>query len=139
MALKEKNDDIQIVLSDPMGSGLFSLYTKGEAKPEGSSITEGIGQSRITKNLEDAPIDDFQQVTDEDALVVVFDLLKNEGLLMGGSTGINVAGAIQLAKKIGPGCTIVTILCDCGSRYASNVFNPEFLRGKNLPVPDWMS
>ena len=138
MALKEKNDDIQIVLSDPMGSGLFSLYTKGEAKPEGSSITEGIGQSRITKNLEDAPIDDFQQVTDEDALLVVFDLLKNEGLLMGGSTGINVAGAIQLAKKIGPGCTIVTILCDCGSRYASKVFNPEFLRGKNLPVPDWM-
>ena len=139
MALKEKNTDIQVVLSDPMGSGLFSLYTEGKAKPEGSSITEGIGQSRITKNLEDAPIDDFQQVTDEEALGIVFDLLQHEGLLMGGSTGINVAGAIKLAKTIGPGCTVVTILCDYGSRYASKVFNPSFLKEKGLPVPEWMA
>ena len=139
IALKEKNPDIQIVLSDPMGAGLYSLYTEGEARPEGESITEGIGQSRITKNLENAPIDDFQQVTDEEALHVVFDLLKHEGLLMGGSTGINVAGAIKLAKKLGPGCTIVTILCDYGSRYASKIFNPSFLKERGLPVPDWIS
>jgi len=139
MALKEKNPDIQIVLSDPMGAGLYTLYTEGEARPEGESITEGIGQSRITKNLENAPIDDFQQVTDEEALHVVFDLLKHEGLLMGGSTGINVAGAIKLAKKLGPGCTIVTILCDYGSRYASKIFNPSFLKERGLPVPDWIS
>ena len=137
-ALKERNTDIQIVLSDPMGSGLFSLYTQGEAKPEGSSITEGIGQGRITKNLENAPVDDFQQVTDKEALNVIYDLLQHEGLLMGGSTGINVAGAITLANKMGPGCTIVTILCDYGSRYASKVFNPKFLKEKGLPVPDWM-
>ncbi|MBE23874.1 MAG: cysteine synthase A [Rhodospirillaceae bacterium] len=139
IALKEKNPDIQIVLSDPMGAGLYTLYTEGEARPEGESITEGIGQSRITKNLENAPIDDFQQVTDEEALRVIFDLLKHEGLLMGGSTGINVAGAIKLAKKLGPGCTIVTILCDCGSRYASKIFNPSFLKERGLPVPDWIS
>ena len=139
IALKEKNPDIQIVLSDPMGAGLYTLYTEGEARPEGESITEGIGQSRITKNLENAPIDDFQQVTDEEALRVIFDLLKHEGLLMGGSTGINVAGAIKLAKKLGPGCTIVTILCDYGSRYASKIFNPSFLRKRGLPVPDWIS
>ena len=139
IALKEKNPDIQIVLSDPMGAGLYTLYTEGEARPEGESITEGIGQSRITKNLENAPIDDFQQVTDEEALRVIVDLLKHEGLLMGGSTGINVAGAIKLAKKLGPGCTIVTILCDCGSRYASKIFNPSFLKERGLPVPDWIS
>ena len=139
IALKEKNPDIQIVLSDPMGAGLYTLYTEGEARPEGESITEGIGQSRITKNLENAPIDDFQQVTDEEALRVIFDLLKHEGLLMGGSTGINVAGAIKLAKKLGPGCTIVTILCDYGSRYASKIFNPSFLKERGLPVPDWIS
>ena len=139
MALKEQNTDIQVVLSDPLGAGVFSLYTQGEAKAEGSSITEGIGNGRITKNLENAPIDDFQQVTDEEALNVIFDLLNHEGLLMGGSTGINVAGAIKLAEKTGPGCTIVKILCDYGSRYASKVFNPEFLRGKGLPVPDWMA
>ena len=139
MALKSKNPDIQIVLSDPMGAGLYSLYTQGEAKPEGESIAEGIGQSRITKNLEDAPIDDFQQVTDEEALRVIFDLLQHEGLLMGGSTGINVAGAIKLAKKLGPGCTIVTILCDYGSRYASKIFNPSFLSERGLPVPDWIT
>ena len=139
IALKEKNPDIQIVLSDPMGAGLYTLYTEGKARPEGESITEGIGQSRITKNLENAPIDDFQQVTDEEALRVIFDLLKHEGLLMGGSTGINVAGAIKLAKKLGPGCTIVTILCDYGSRYASKIFNPSFLKERGLPVPDWIS
>ena len=139
IALKEKNPDIQIVLSDPMGAGLYTLYTEGKARPEGESITEGIGQSRITKNLENAPIDDFQQVTDEEALLVIFDLLKHEGLLMGGSTGINVAGAIKLAKKLGPGCTVVTILCDCGSRYASKIFNPSFLKERGLPVPDWIS
>jgi len=139
IALKERNPDIQIVLSDPMGAGLYTLYTEGEARPEGESITEGIGQSRITKNLENAPIDDFQQVTDEEALSVIFDLLKHEGLLMGGSTGINVAGAIKLAKKLGPGCTIVTILCDYGTRYASKIFNPSFLKERGLPVPDWIS
>ena len=139
MALKERNTDIKIALSDPMGAGLYTLYTEGEARPEGESITEGIGQSRITKNLENAPIDDFQQVTDEEALHVVFALLKHEGLLMGGSTGINVAGAIKLAKKLGPGCTIVTILCDYGSRYASKIFNPSFLKERGLPVPDWIS
>jgi cysteine synthase A len=139
IALKEKNPDVRIVLSDPMGSGLYTLYTEGEAKPEGESITEGIGQSRVTKNLEEAPIDDFQQVTDEEALQVLFDLLKHEGLLMGGSTGINVAGAIKLANKLGPGCTIVTILCDYGDRYASKIFNPSFLKERGLPVPDWIS
>ncbi|MDP6352731.1 MAG: cysteine synthase A [Alphaproteobacteria bacterium] len=138
VALKERNKDIRIVLSDPMGSGMYSIYTQGEAKAEGSSITEGIGQGRVTENLVDAPIDDFQQVTDAEMLEVIFDLVVHEGLVMGGSTGINVAGAIKLAKRMGPGHTIVTVLADYGSRYASKIFNPEFLRAKDLPVPPWM-
>ncbi|HEU0070363.1 MAG TPA: cysteine synthase A [Alphaproteobacteria bacterium] len=138
IALKERNPKIQIALADPMGAALYSYYKTGELKSEGTSITEGIGQGRITKNLEGAPIDDAFQVTDEEALPVVFDLLKYEGLCLGGSSGINVAGAIKLAKKMGPGHTIVTILCDTGQRYQSKLFNPKFLRERNLPVPDWL-
>ncbi len=138
IALKERNPKITIALSDPMGAALYNYYKNGELKAEGSSITEGIGQGRITKNLEGAPIDDAFQVTDEEALPVVFDLLKYEGLCLGGSSGINVAGAIKLAKKMGPGHTIVTILCDYGQRYQSKLFNPKFLRERNLPVPDWL-
>ena len=138
IALKERNPKIAIALADPMGAALYSYYKTGELKSEGTSITEGIGQGRITKNLEGAPIDDAFQVTDEEALPVVFDLLKYEGLCLGGSSGINVAGAIKLAKKMGPGHTIVTILCDTGQRYQSKLFNPKFLRERNLPVPDWL-
>jgi cysteine synthase A len=138
IALKERNPKITIALSDPMGAALYNYYKHGELKSEGTSITEGIGQGRITKNLEGAPIDDAFQVTDEEALPVVFDLLKYEGLCLGGSSGINVAGAIKLAKKMGPGHTIVTILCDYGQRYQSKLFNPKFLRERNLPVPDWL-
>jgi len=138
IALKERNPKITVALSDPMGAALYNYYKHGELKAEGTSITEGIGQGRITKNLEGAPIDDAFQVTDEEALPVVFDLLKYEGLCLGGSSGINVAGAIKLAKKMGPGHTIVTILCDYGQRYQSKLFNPKFLRERNLPVPDWL-
>ncbi len=137
MALQPKG--VKIALADPMGSGVFSLYRDGEAKPEGSSITEGIGQGRITANLEGFTPDMLYQVPDEEALPYVFDLLKDEGLCMGGSTGINIAGAVRLAREMGPGHTIVTLLCDYGTRYQSKLFNPEFLRGKNLPVPDWMT
>ncbi len=138
MALKAKNDKIKIALADPMGAALYSYYTKGELASSGSSITEGIGQGRITANLENAPIDTAYQITDEEALPIVFDLAEHEGLLLGGSSGINVAGAIRLAKELGPGHTIVTILCDSGARYQSKLFNPAFLREKNLPVPGWM-
>jgi cysteine synthase A len=138
LALKDRNKKVVIALADPMGASLYNYYKHGELKAEGTSITEGIGQGRITKNLEDAPIDDAFQVTDEEALPVVFDLLKYEGLCLGGSSGINVAGAIKLAKKMGPGHTIVTILCDYGQRYQSKLFNPKFLRERNLPVPDWL-
>ena len=138
MALKERNHDIKIVLSDPMGAGLYNWYTNGEMKAEGNSITEGIGQSRITANLVDAPIDWAEQIPDEEMLPVVFSLLKDEGLCLGGSTEINVAGAIRVARKLGPGHTVVTILCDGGSRYQSKLFNPTFLRERQLPVPDWL-
>jgi cysteine synthase A len=138
MALKERNPDVQIAAADPMGAAVFSWIKKGELKAEGSSITEGIGQGRVTANLEGAPIDDAFQIHDEEALPIIFDLLKYEGLCLGGSTGINVAGAIRLAKKMGPGHTIVTILADYGNRYQSKLFNPDFLRSKNLPVPRWM-
>jgi cysteine synthase A len=138
MALKAKNDKIKIAIADPMGAALYSYYTKGELASSGSSITEGIGQGRITANLENAPIDLAYQITDEEALPIVFDLAEHEGLLLGGSSGINVAGAIRLAKDLGPGHTIVTILCDSGARYQSKLFNPAFLREKNLPVPGWM-
>src|SRR6516162_3743498 len=136
--LKEQNPKIRIALADPMGAALYSYYTKGELKSEGSSITEGIGQGRITKNLEGAPVDVAYQIPDEEALPLIFALLKEEGLCLGGSTGINVAGAIRLAKDMGPGHTIVTLLCDSGTRYQTKLFNPAFLRTKNLPVPDWL-
>ena len=138
MALKDRNKDIRIACADPMGAALYSYYTTGVLKAEGSSITEGIGQGRITANLEGAPIDTAFQIPDEEALPIVFDLLEHEGLCLGGSSGVNVAGAIRLAKEMGPGHTIVTILCDYGTRYQSKLFNPDFLRGKNLPVPGWL-
>src|SRR6478609_6550499 len=138
MALKSRNKNVRIGLADPMGAALYSYYTDGVLKAEGSSITEGIGQGRITKNLEDAPIDVAYQIRDEEAVPVIFDLLEHEGLCMGGSTGINVAGAIRLAKEMGPGHTIVTILADFGTRYQSKLFNPDFLREKGLPVPEWL-
>jgi cysteine synthase A len=138
MALKARNKNIKIALADPMGAALYSYYTTGTLKAEGTSITEGIGQGRITANLVDAPIDLAYQITDEEALPIVFDLAQHEGLLLGGSSGVNIAGAMRLAKELGPGHTIATILCDSGVRYASKLFNPAFLREKNLPVPDWM-
>ena len=138
MALKERNPAIKIALADPMGAALYSWYTRGVLKSEGSSITEGIGQGRVTANLEGAPVDFAYQITDEEALTIVFDLAEHEGLLLGGSSGINVAGARRLARQLGPGHTIVTILCDSGVRYASKLFNPAFLRGKGLPVPKWL-
>ncbi len=138
ISLKECNSDIIIALADPLGASLHSFYTTGEFSSWGESITEGIGQGRITANLEDAPVDLSFQISDEEALPICFDLLKEEGLCLGGSSGINVAGAIRLAKEIGPGKTIVTILCDSGVRYQTKLFNPEFLRKKNLPVPEWL-
>ena len=138
MALKERNKDVVVALADPMGAALFNFYAHGELKSEGSSITEGIGQGRITKNLEGAPIDKAYQIPDEEALPYIFDLLEYEGLCMGGSTGINVAGAVRLARDMGPGHTIITVLCDFGTRYESKLFNPAFLRGKDLPVPKWL-
>lgn len=139
LALKERNPNIRITLADPMGAALFSYYTSGELKSEGSSITEGIGQGRITANLEDAPIDDAVQIPDEEALPIVFDLIKTQGLVLGGSSGINIAAAMRVARDLGPGHTVVTILCDGGQRYQSKLFNPDFLREKNLPVPDWLA
>jgi cysteine synthase A len=138
MALKERNPDIRIAISDPMGSAMYSWKMKGELKSEGSSITEGIGQGRVTKNLEGAPIDTAYQITDQEALPILFDLIEHEGLVLGGSSAINIVGAMRLAREIGPGKTIVTILCDGGSRYQSKLFNPGFLREKNLPLPHWM-
>jgi cysteine synthase A len=138
MALKERNPKTTIALADPMGAALYSYYTTGELKASGSSITEGIGQGRITKNLEGAPVDVAFQIPDEEALPAVFDLLEHEGLCLGSSSGINVAGAIRLARHLGPGHTIVTVLCDYGTRYQSKLFNPAFLRSKNLPVPAWL-
>jgi cysteine synthase len=138
MYLRERNPRIRIGLADPMGAALFNYYAHGTLKAEGSSITEGIGQGRITKNLEGFTVDAPFQIPDEEVVPIVFDLLKHEGLFLGGSSGINVAGAIRLAKEMGPGHTIVTILCDGGQRYASRLFNPAFLRSKNLPTPDWL-
>jgi len=138
MALKERNPKIIISLADPLGAALHSFYTTGELSSWGGSITEGIGQGRITANLEDAPVDQSFQIPDEEALPICFDLLKEEGLCLGGSSGINVAGAIRLAQEVGPGKTIVTILCDSGIRYQSKLFNPVFLREKGLPVPEWL-
>ena len=138
MALKQRNKDIRIGLADPHGAALYSYFTTGELKAEGSSISEGIGQGRITANLENAPIDHAWRIGDAQAVEIVFDLLKEEGLCMGASTGVNIAGAMELAREMGPGHTIVTVLCDFGSRYQSRLYNPEFLRSKDLPVPDWM-
>lgn len=136
--LKAKRDGITIALADPPGSALYSYYTTGELKAEGSSITEGIGQGRITKNLEGAPIDVAFRIPDEESLDVVFRLTSEEGLCCGASTGVNVAGAMRLARQLGPGHTIVTILCDSGTRYQSRLFNPAFLESKSLPVPAWL-
>ncbi|WP_293576615.1 cysteine synthase A [Phaeobacter sp.] len=130
---------VKIGLADPMGAALYSYYTTGEIATEGGSIAEGIGQVRITKNLEGFKPDHCYQINDADALPYVFDLLHDEGLVLGGSSAINIAGAVRLAKELGPGKTIVTILCDYGTRYQSKLFNPDFLREKNLPVPDWMT
>jgi cysteine synthase A len=138
LALKARDPKIKIALADPMGAALYSWYTSGELKSSGTSITEGIGQGRITANLVGAPIDFAYQITDEEALPLLFDLAQYEGLLLGGSTAINIAGAIRLARDLGPGHTIVTILCDSGARYGSKLYNPAFLRDKNLPIPGWM-
>ena len=133
--LKEFNSDIKIALADPMGSALFNHYKNGELKAEGSSITEGIGQGRITANIDGAVIDEAFQIPDSEALTYAFDMLKDEGLCLGGSSGINVAGSVRLARELGPGHTITTVLCDYGTRYHSKMFNPDFLREKGLPVP----
>lgn len=136
MALQPKG--VKIGLADPMGAALHSFYTTGKLASEGGSISEGIGQGRITKNLEGLTPDHSYQVSDEEALPIVFDLLEHEGLCLGGSSGVNIAGAIRMAKDMGPGHTIVTILCDYGTRYQSKLYNPEFLKSKNLPVPAWL-
>src|SRR5665213_3554699 len=138
IALKERNKDVKIYCADPMGASLYNYYEHGTLKAEGNSITEGIGQSRITKNLEGAPIDGAFQITDEEALPILFDLVTEEGLILGGSSAINIVGAMRAAKALGPGHTIVTILADYGTRYQSKLFNPDFLRAKNLPVPSWL-
>jgi cysteine synthase len=138
MALKALKPGVQIGCADPMGAAMFSWFSRGELQMEGSSITEGIGQGRITANIRDAPVDIAFQIKDEEALPIVFDLMEHEGLCLGGSSGINVAGAIRLARELGAGKTIVTILCDYGTRYQSKLFNPAFLRSKNLPVPAWL-
>lgn len=138
MALKERNPKITVGLADPMGAALYHYYAHGSLKAEGSSITEGIGQGRITRNIEGAPVDVAFQIPDEEAIPLVFELLEHEGLCLGGSSGINVAGAIRLARHLGPGHTIVTVLADYGTRYQSKLFNPAFLRGKGLPVPAWL-
>jgi len=138
-ALKARDPHVRIGIADPMGSALFNFYDHGELKSSGSSITEGIGQGRITANLVGAPIDFACQVDDGEALEIVFDLAEHEGLLLGGSSGVNVAGAIRLARHLGPGHTVATILCDSGARYASKLFNPDFLRSKGLPAPPWLT
>lgn len=137
-ALKGKKPGVKIVLADPMGSALYSHVKTGELKSQGNSITEGIGQGRVTQNFAAAPIDDAVQVGDEEALPILYDLIEREGLALGGSSAINVAAAIKLAQQMGPGHTIVTILCDGAQRYASKLFNPDFLRAKSLPLPRWL-
>ncbi len=137
-ALKEKNKNIKIYLSDPKGSSLYNYIKKGELKSEGGSITEGIGSSRITKNFENAKIDDAYSIDDHEALPILYDLIQNEGLSLGTSCGINIAGAIRLGKELGPGKTIVTILCDKSDKYNSKMFNKSFLKEKNLPIPSWL-
>lgn len=136
--LKSQKPDVRIVLADPGGAALYGYYAHGELKADGNSITEGIGQSRITKNLDGAVIDDAFRIPDEEALEILYDLVMHEGLCLGGSAGINIAGAVRMARKLGPGHTIVTILCDHGSRYQSKLYNPDFLREKGLPTPPWL-
>ncbi len=136
--LKRKNPQIRIAAADPMGAAMYSWFKHGELRSDGSSVTEGIGQGRITRNIEGAPVDDAYQIPDGDALPWVFRLLREEGLCLGGSSGVNVAGAIRLARDLGPGHTVVTILADSGTRYLSKLFNPAFLREKSLPFPDWL-
>jgi cysteine synthase A len=138
MGLKAHNPAIKIGLADPLGAALYSFYTEGTFHSEGSSITEGIGQGRITANLEGFAPDFAYRIADEEALPIVFDLIEEEGLCMGGSTGVNIAGAVRLARDLGPGHTIVTVLCDYGTRYQAKLFNPDFLRSKNLPSPAWL-
>jgi cysteine synthase len=138
MALKALKPEVKIGCADPMGAAMFTWFTRRELKMEGSSITEGIGQGRVTANIADAPVDMAFQIPDREALPIVFDLMQHEGLCLGGSSGINVAGAIRMAREMGPGRTIVTILCDYGTRYQSKLFNPAFLRSKDLPVPAWL-
>jgi cysteine synthase A len=138
MALKERNPNVRIGIADPEGAALFSYYTTGELKSSGNSITEGIGQGRVTANIKDLTVDHAYQIPDREALPYVFDLVEHEGLCMGGSTGINIAGAVRLARELGPGKTIVTVLCDYGNRYQSKLFNPVFLKSRGLPVPHWM-
>jgi len=137
-ALKERNANVKIGIADPGGAALYQYYKTGELKAEGTSITEGIGQGRITKNIEELKVDYAYRCTDTEALEILYDLILHEGLCLGGSAGINIAGAVRLAKDLGPGHTIVTILCDYGNRYQSKLFNPEFLRTKDLPTPPWM-
>ena len=138
-ALRERNPDVAIGLADPHGAALFSYYSGGELKAEGSSITEGIGQGRITANLEGLTIDHAYRISDEEMLLALFDLVEHEGLVMGGSTGVNVAGAVRMAHDLGPGKTIVTVLADFGQRYQSKIYNPAFLKARGLPAPAWMS
>lgn len=138
MFLKERKPGVVIGLADPPGAALYSWYTSGELKAEGESITEGIGQGRVTANLEGAPVDRAWQIPDAEALPILFDLLREEGLCLGGSSGVNIAGAVRLARELGPGHVIVTLLCDFGTRYQSKLWNPTFLRGKGLPVPAWL-
>jgi cysteine synthase len=138
IALKERNPNVRIAVADPMGAYMYSYFTTGVLKGEGSSITEGIGQVRVTKNIEGAPVDVAYQIPDSEAVPIIFDLLEHEGLCLGGSSGINVAGAIRLAREMGPGRTIVTVLADYGTRYQSKLFNPGFLRSKDLPVPAFL-
>ena len=137
-ALKARSKDVKIALADPGGAALYGYYAHGELKAEGTSITEGIGQSRITANLEGAVIDEAFRIPDEEALHILYDLVLEEGLCLGGSAGINIAGAVRMARKLGPGHTIVTILCDHGQRYQSKLFNPDFLTEKGLPTPPWL-
>jgi cysteine synthase A len=139
MALKEKNPNIRIVLADPDGSGLYGWVKNNDLTATGSSITEGIGNGRVTANLEGAPIDDALRISDAEALEQIYDVLIHEGLSVGTSSGINIAAAIRVAKSLGPGHTVVTMLCDGGARYASKLFNPPYLREKGLPVPAWMA
>jgi len=138
MFLKSKNRKIKIAVADPLGAAMYSWFKHGKLESDGTSITEGIGQGRVTKNIEGAPVDDAYQIPDYEALPLVFELLRQEGLCLGGSSGINIAGAIRLAKDLGPGHTVVTILADSGTRYQSKLFNPQFLKAKGLPYPDWL-